>query len=91
VSSQLVVVYHLLWAPYFLLYVGILLASWYMLGMHRHDVYYNTMVEHEEQVRTLLLSLSLRSIILFASIDVSRYILMIDTSILVKSNMSRRE
>jgi hypothetical protein len=34
---------------------------------------------------------SLRSIILFASIDVSRHILAIDTSVLVKSNMGRRE
>jgi hypothetical protein len=36
-------------------------------------------------------SYSLRSIILFANIDVSRHILMIDTSVLAKSNMNRRE
>jgi hypothetical protein len=34
---------------------------------------------------------SLRPIILFANIDVSRHSLVVDTSILVKSNMSRRE
>jgi hypothetical protein len=34
---------------------------------------------------------SLRPIILFANIDVSRHILMVDTSVLEKSNMSRRE
>jgi hypothetical protein len=34
---------------------------------------------------------SLRSIILFANIDVSRHILVIDTSVLAKSNMDRRE
>jgi hypothetical protein len=34
---------------------------------------------------------SLRHIILFANIDVSKHILVIDTSILVKSNMGRRE
>jgi hypothetical protein len=34
---------------------------------------------------------SLRSIILFASIDVFRYILVVDTSVLAKSNMGRRE
>jgi general stress protein CsbA len=36
-------------------------------------------------------SYSLRSIILFANVDVSRYILIIDTSVLAKSNMGRRE
>jgi hypothetical protein len=34
---------------------------------------------------------SLRPIILFANMDVSRHILLIDTSVLVKSNMGRRE
>jgi hypothetical protein len=34
---------------------------------------------------------SLRSIILFADIDVSRHILIIDTSVLVKNIMGRRE
>jgi hypothetical protein len=34
---------------------------------------------------------SLRPIILFASIDVSRHILVVDTSILAKSNMGWRE
>jgi hypothetical protein len=34
---------------------------------------------------------SLRPIILFANIDVSRHILVVDTSVLVKSNMGRRE
>jgi hypothetical protein len=34
---------------------------------------------------------SLRSIILFVNIDVSRYILVVDTSVLAKSNMGRRE
>jgi hypothetical protein len=34
---------------------------------------------------------SLRPIILFANVDVSRHILMIDTSVLPKSNMGRRE
>jgi hypothetical protein len=34
---------------------------------------------------------SLRSIILFAKVDVSRHILVIDTSIFAKSNMGRRE
>jgi hypothetical protein len=34
---------------------------------------------------------SLPSIILFANIDVSRYILVVDTSVLWKSNMGRRE
>jgi hypothetical protein len=34
---------------------------------------------------------SLRPIILFANIDVSRHILVVDTSILIKSNMGRRE
>jgi hypothetical protein len=33
----------------------------------------------------------LRSIILFANIDISRHILVIDTSILVKINMGRRK
>jgi hypothetical protein len=33
----------------------------------------------------------LRPIILFANIDVSRHILVIDTSVLAKSNMDRRE
>jgi hypothetical protein len=33
----------------------------------------------------------LRPIILFANIDVSRHILVIDTSIFAKSNMGRRE
>jgi hypothetical protein len=36
-------------------------------------------------------SYSLRSIILFANIDVSRHILVVDTSVLAKSNMGRRE
>jgi hypothetical protein len=39
----------------------------------------------------LWLYYSLRPIILFVNTDVSRHILMIDTSISVKSNMSRRE
>jgi hypothetical protein len=34
---------------------------------------------------------SLRPLILFANIDVSRHILMVDTSVLAKSNMGRRE
>jgi hypothetical protein len=34
---------------------------------------------------------SLRSIILFANVDVSRHILVEDTSVLAKSNMGRRE
>jgi hypothetical protein len=34
---------------------------------------------------------SLRPIILFANMDISRYILVVDTSILAKSNMGRRE
>jgi hypothetical protein len=34
---------------------------------------------------------SLRPIIPFANIDVSRHILVIDTSVLAKSNMGRRE
>jgi hypothetical protein len=34
---------------------------------------------------------SLRSILLFASMDVSRHILELDTSILMKSNLGRRE
>jgi hypothetical protein len=34
---------------------------------------------------------SLRPILLFANIDVSRHILVVDTSILAKSNMGRRE
>jgi hypothetical protein len=34
---------------------------------------------------------SLRPIILFANADVSRHILVIDTSVFVKSNMGRRE
>jgi phosphoglycerol transferase MdoB-like AlkP superfamily enzyme len=34
---------------------------------------------------------SLRSIILFANIDVSRYILVVDISVLAKSDMGRRE
>jgi hypothetical protein len=34
---------------------------------------------------------SLRAILLFVSMDVSRYILELDTSILMKSNMGRRE
>jgi hypothetical protein len=34
---------------------------------------------------------SLRSILLFTSMDVSRHILELDTSILMKSNMDRRE
>jgi hypothetical protein len=34
---------------------------------------------------------SLRSIILFANVDVPRHILVVDTSILAKSNMDRRE
>jgi hypothetical protein len=34
---------------------------------------------------------SLRPIILFANIDVSRHLLVIDTSVLAKSNMDRRE
>jgi hypothetical protein len=34
---------------------------------------------------------SLRPIILFTSIDVSRHILVIDTSVFAKSNMDRRE
>jgi hypothetical protein len=37
------------------------------------------------------ISYSLRSIILFVNIDVFRYILIINTSVLAKSNMSRRE
>jgi hypothetical protein len=34
---------------------------------------------------------SLRPIFLFANIDVSRHILVVDTSVLAKSNMGRRE
>jgi hypothetical protein len=34
---------------------------------------------------------SLRPIILFANVDVSRHILVVDTSVLAKSNMDRRE
>jgi hypothetical protein len=34
---------------------------------------------------------SLLSIILFANIDISRYILVIDISVFVKNNMNRRE
>jgi hypothetical protein len=34
---------------------------------------------------------SLRPIIVFANIDVSRHILVVDTSVLAKSNMGRRE
>jgi hypothetical protein len=34
---------------------------------------------------------SLQLIILFVNIDVSRYILMIDTFVLAKNNMDRRE
>jgi hypothetical protein len=36
-------------------------------------------------------SYSLRPIILFASVDVFRHILVVDTSVLAKSNMGRRE
>jgi hypothetical protein len=39
----------------------------------------------------LLTNYSLRPILLFASMDVSRHILVLDTSILAKSNMGRRE
>jgi hypothetical protein len=54
---------------------------------------------HESKVPTLSYSdtdsrdnyYSLRPIILFANIDVSRHILVIDTSVFVKSNMGRRE
>jgi hypothetical protein len=35
--------------------------------------------------------ISLRPIILFANIDVSRHTLVVDTSVLAKSNMGRRE
>jgi hypothetical protein len=38
-----------------------------------------------------ILFYSLRPIILFANIDVSRHILVIDISVLAKSNMGRRE
>jgi hypothetical protein len=38
-----------------------------------------------------ILFYSLRPIILFANTDVSRHILVIDTSVLAKSNMGRRE
>jgi hypothetical protein len=38
-----------------------------------------------------IFSYSLRPILLFASMDVSRHILELDTSILMKSNMGRRE
>jgi hypothetical protein len=41
--------------------------------------------------RTINFLYSLRSIILFANMDVSRHILVIDTSVLAKSNMDRRE
>jgi hypothetical protein len=34
---------------------------------------------------------SLRSVILFANVDVSRYILVIDASVLAKCNMGRKE
>jgi hypothetical protein len=39
----------------------------------------------------LFLIYSLQPIILFASMDVSRHILVIDTSVLTKSNMGQRE
>jgi hypothetical protein len=41
-------------------------------------------------VRGMGILYSLRSILLFANIDESRYILLVDTFILVKSNMGRR-
>jgi hypothetical protein len=41
--------------------------------------------------RPLTKTYSLRSIILFANTNVSRHILVVDTSILAKSNMGRRE
>jgi hypothetical protein len=37
------------------------------------------------------ISYSLRSILLFANVVVSKHILVVDTSVLVKSNMDRRE
>jgi hypothetical protein len=40
---------------------------------------------------TILTRYSLRPIVLFANIDVSRHILVLDTSVLAKSNMGRRE
>jgi hypothetical protein len=40
---------------------------------------------------TLIQRYSLRPIILFTNMDVSRHILMVDTSVLAKSNMGRRE
>jgi hypothetical protein len=39
----------------------------------------------------VLIIYSLRSIILFANMDVSRHILVVDTSVFAKSNMGRRE
>jgi general stress protein CsbA len=34
---------------------------------------------------------SLRPVILFANVDISRYILVVDTSVLAKSNMDKRK
>jgi hypothetical protein len=46
---------------------------------------------HWHELSLHMLYYSLRSIILFAIVDVSRHILVVDTSVLGKSNMSRRE
>jgi hypothetical protein len=40
---------------------------------------------------SLLYEYSLRPILLFANTDVSRHILVVETSVLAKSNMGRRE
>jgi hypothetical protein len=42
-------------------------------------------------VKTDVKFYSLRSIILFASVDISRYILVVDTSVLAKNNIGRRK
>jgi hypothetical protein len=45
----------------------------------------------QSQNMLLIISYSLRPIILFVIIDESRHIFVIDTSVLAKSNMDRRE
>jgi hypothetical protein len=64
-----------------------------MMAPRHETLLYMSKIDRQPRLapRPFFLSYFLRPIILFANMDVSRHILVIDTFILAKSNMDRRE
>jgi hypothetical protein len=68
-------------------YIRVDTQATYTKGVCRVSVFINS----SQIPANIAFSYSLRPVILFASINVFRYILVVDTSILAKSNMGRRK